>query len=327
MHRRDFITLLGGAAAAWPLAARAQQPGMPVIGFVHAASSAYFSQLAPAFSQGLKEGGYVEGQNVAIEYRWAENRYERLPALVAELVAHRVVVIVAAGGTRPAAAAKAATPTIPIVFVSAADPVKTGLVTSLNRPGGNVTGVSLIGSALEGKKLGLLHEVVPRVSTIAALIDSNYPDAQAQLNEVQAAAGRIGVQLVPLTVDKESDIDGAFARFAQRGAGALLVGEDVMFAGRREQIVALAARYALPAIYFQKEFVAAGGLISYGPHFADGYRQAGIYVGRILKGEKPADLPIVQPTRFELVVNLKTAKTLGLEIPPMLLATADEVIE
>jgi putative tryptophan/tyrosine transport system substrate-binding protein len=327
VRRRDFVALVGGAAALWPLAARAQQPEMPAIGLVHGASSAYFVQLAPAFARGLKEGGYVEGQNVAIEYRWAEGRNERLPALVAELVAHRVAVIVAAGGTRPAAAAKAAAPTIPIVFVSAADPVKTGLVTSLNRPGGNVTGVSLIGSALEGKKLGLLHEVVPRVSTIAALIDSNYPDAQAQLNEVQAAAGRIGVELVPLTVDKESDIDDAFATFAQRGAGALLVGEDVMFAGRREQIVALAARYALPAIYFQKEFVAAGGLISYGPHFADGYRQAGIYVGRILKGEEPADLPIVQPTRFELVVNLKTAKTLGLEIPPMLLATADEVIE
>ena len=327
MRRRDFVALVGGAAALWPLAARAQQPEMQAIGLVHGASSAYFAQLAPAFAQGLKESGYVEGQNVAIEYRWAEGRNERLPALVAELVAHRVAVIVAAGVTRPAAAARAATPTIPIVFVSAADPVKTGLVTSLNRPGGNVAGVSLIGSALEGKKLGLLHEVVPRVSMIAALIDSNYPDAQAQLNEVQAAAGRIGVELVPLTVDKEGDIDDAFATFAQRGAGALLVGEDVMFAGRREQIVALAARYALPAIYFQKEFVAAGGLISYGPRFADGYRQAGIYVGRILKGEKPADLPIVQPTRFELVVNLKTAKTLGLEIPPMLLATADEVIE
>jgi putative ABC transport system substrate-binding protein len=238
-----------------------------------------------------------------------------------------VAIIVAAGGTRPALAAKAATSTIPIVFVSAADPIRTGLVASLNRPGGNVTGVSLIGSALEAKKLGLLHEVAPRVSTIAALIDPDYPDAKSQLDDVQAAAGRIGVQLVTLSANREGAIDAAFVTLVQRGAGALIVGEDVLFAALKEQIVALAARHAIPAIYFQKEFVTAGGLISYGPHFADGYRQAGVYVGRILKGEKPGDLPVVQPTKFEMVINLKTAKALGLEVPPTLLVLADEVIE
>jgi putative tryptophan/tyrosine transport system substrate-binding protein len=327
MRRREFIALLGGAAFAWPFAARAQQPGSPVIGFVHGASPSYFTQFAPGFRQGLKETGYVEGENIAIEYRWAEGHNDRLPALATELVARRVAVIVAGGGTRPAMAAKSATSTIPIVFISAADPIKTGLVASLNRPGGNVTGISLIGSALEPKKLELLHEVAPRVSTIAALIDPDYPDANSQRDEVQAAAARIGVQLIILSANKETDIDAAFATLVQRGAGALLVGEDVLFAALKQQIVTSAARHAIPAIYFQKEFVAEGGLISYGPHFADGYRQVGVYVGRILKGEKPADLPIMQPTKFELVINLKTAKTLGLEVPPMLLATADEVIE
>ena len=235
--------------------------------------------------------------------------------------------IVAGGGTTPAKAAKAATSTIPIVFISAADPVKAGIVDSLNRPGGNVTGVSLIGSALEAKKLGLLHEVAPGASTVAALINPNYADAKMQVDEVAAAAARIGVELVTLRAGNAADIDAAFASLLERGAGALLVGEDVEFAALRRQIVALAAHHAIPTIYFQKEFVAAGGLISYGPHFADGYRQAGIYVSRILKGEKPAELPIVQPTKFEMVINLKTAKALGVEIPPMLLATADEVIE
>ena len=327
MRRREFISLLGGAMASWPLATRAQQPGLPVIGFVHGASPGYFAQMAPGFSQGLKEAGYIAGQNLAIEYRWADGHNDRLPVLAAELVARRVAIIVAAGGTRPALAAKAATSTIPIVFVSAADPIRTGLVASLNRPGGNVTGVSLIGSALEAKKLGLLHEVAPRVSTIAALIDPDYPDAKSQLDDVQAAAGRIGVQLVTLSANREGAIDAAFVTLVQRGADALIVGEDVLFAALKEQIVALAARHAIPAIYFQKEFVTAGGLISYGPHFADGYRQAGVYVGRILKGEKPGDLPVVQPTKFEMVINLKTAKALGLEVPPTLLVLADEVIE
>jgi putative ABC transport system substrate-binding protein len=247
--------------------------------------------------------------------------------LAAELVARQVAVIVAGGGTTPAKAAKAATSTIPIVFISAADPVKAGIVDSLNRPGGNVTGVSLIGSALEAKKLGLLHEVAPGASTVAALINPNYADAQMQVDEVAAAAARVGVELVTLRAGNAAEIDTAFATLLERGAGALLVGEDVEFAALRRQIVALAARHAIPTIYFQKEFVAAGGLISYGPHFTDGYRQAGIYVSRILKGEKPAELPIVQPTKFEMVINLKTAKALGVEIPPMLLATADEVIE
>ena len=298
-----------------------------MIGLLHAASASYFAQLAPSFAQGLKESGYTPGQNVAIEYRWAEGHYDRLPALAAELVARQVAVIVAGGGTTPAKAAKAATSTIPIVFISAADPVKAGIVDSLNRPGGNVTGVSLIGSALEAKKLGLLHQVAPGASTVAALINPNYADAQMQVDEVAAAAARVGVELVTLRAGNAADIDAAFATLLERGAGALLVGEDVEFAALRRQIVALAARHAIPTIYFQKEFVTAGGLISYGPHFADGYRQAGIYVSRILKGEKPAELPIVQPTKFEMVINLKTAKALGVEIPPMLLATADEVIE
>jgi putative ABC transport system substrate-binding protein len=324
MRRRELLQVFGGALA-W-LAARAEQPG-PVIGLLHAASASYFAQLAPSFAQGLKESGYTPGQNVAIEYRWAEGHYDRLPALAAELVARQVAVIVAGGGTTPAKAAKAATSTIPIVFISAADPVKAGIVDSLNRPGGNVTGVSLIGSALEAKKLGLLHEVAPGASTVAALINPNYADAQMQVDEVAAAAARVGVELVTLRAGNAAEIDTAFATLLERGAGALLVGEDVEFAALRRQIVALAARHAIPTIYFQNEFVAAGGLISYGPHFADGYRQAGIYVSRILKGEKPAELPIVQPTKFEMVINLKTAKALGVEIPPMLLATADEVIE
>jgi putative tryptophan/tyrosine transport system substrate-binding protein len=322
MRRRELLQVFGGALA-WPLAAHAEQPGA-VIGLLHAASASYFAQLAPSFAQGLKESGYTLGQNVAIEYRWAEGHYDRLPALAAELVARQVALIVAGGGTTPA---KAATSTIPIVFISAADPVKAGIVDSLNRPGGNATGVSLIGSALEAKKLGLLHEVAPGASTVGALINPNYADAQMQVDEVTAAAARIGVELVTLRAGNAAEIDAAFATLLERGAGALLVGEDVEFAALRRQIVALAARHAIPTIYFQKEFVAAGGLISYGPHFADGYRQAGIYVSRILKGEKPAELPIVQPTKFEMVINLKTAKALGVEIPPMLLATADEVIE
>lgn len=326
MRRRELFHVLGGALA-WPLAARAQQPAAPLIGLVHAASPSYFAQLAPSFAQGLKESGYTEGQNVTIEYRWAEGHYDRLQELAAELVARQVAVIIAGGGTTPAKAAKAATSTIPIVFISAADPVKAGLVGSLNRPGGNVTGVSLIGSALEAKKLGLLHEVARGASTVAALINPNYADAQLQVEEVTAAAARIGVEVVTLRAATAADIDTAFATLLQRGAGALLVAEDVEFAALRRQIVTLAARHAIPTIYFQKEFVAIGGLISYGPHFADGYRQAGAYVGRILKGEKPADLPILQPTKFEMVINLKTAKALGIEVPPMLLATADEVIE
>ena len=298
MRRREFMALAGVTTMAWSLAARAQQSEMPVIGFIHSGSSSDVEEMTAAFSQGLREIGYIEGQNVAIEYRWAEGRYERLPRLITELIAHRVAVIFAGGGTAPAATAKAATSTIPIVFVSATDPVKADLVGSLSQPGGNVTGVSMLGSTLEAKKLGLLHELVPGTSTIAALINTNYPDAKSELNEIEAAANHIGVQLVALTVNAADDIDAAFATIVQRSVGALLVAQAPLFAVRREQIIALAARYSVPTIYFLREFVAAGGLISYGAHFADGYRQAGIYVGRILKGEKPANLPIVQPTKL-----------------------------
>jgi ABC-type uncharacterized transport system substrate-binding protein len=330
MRRREFLSLIGAAAAstmARPHVAPAGQPAPPLVGFMHIAAPAYFTHLAPAFSQGLKESGYVEGQNVTVEYRYAEGHYEQLPALAAELVARRVAVIVAAGGTGPAAAAKAATATIPIVFVSAADPLKTGLVASLNRPGGNVTGVSLIGSVLEAKKLELLHQATPHVLTVAALMNPDYPDVHLQVDELQTAAARLGLGLMALNANEASTIDATFATLVQRGAGALLVAEDPVFAALRAQIIALAARYAIPAIYFQKEFAVDGGLISYGTHFADGYRRAGVYVGRILKGESPADLPVEQPTRFEMVINLRTAKALGLEIPPTLLALADEVIE
>jgi putative ABC transport system substrate-binding protein len=281
----------------------------------------------PAFSQGLKEAGYVEGQNVTIEYRWAEAHYDQLPALAADLVNRQVAVIFAGGGTDPAKAAKAATTKIPIVFVGAADPVRTGLVASLSRPGGNVTGVSLLASSLDAKKLGLLRELVPQASVIGGLINPNYPDAKYQLEQFQAAAGHIGVEAIVLSAGTEVEIDTAFATLDQQHVGALVVGTDPLFGDRRDQLVALAARHSMPAIYFQKEFVNAGGLMSYGPHFANGYREGGLYVGRVLKGEKPANMPVVQPTKFELVINLKTAKALGLTIPPGVLAIAEEVIE
>jgi putative ABC transport system substrate-binding protein len=327
MRRRDFVTLLGGAAVAWPLAARAQQPVMPVIGFLSSVSSNYMALHAPAFRQGLNETGYVEGQNVMIEYRSAEGQYDRLPSLVADLVDRKVAVILATGGSDPAKAAKAATATLPIVFVSGADPVKAGIVTSLNRPGGNVTGVSLLGSALEAKRLGLLHEIVPGAASIGVLVNPKFPDADLQLRELQEAAGVIKQPINIVRASTESEIDMAFATVAQQGAGALLVVQDAFFVSQREQLVALAARYKLPAIYPQREFAEIGGLISYGTDFAGSYRQAGIYVGKILKGAKPADLPVMQPTKFELVVNLKTAKSLGLTIPESFLLRADEVIE
>ena len=325
MRRRELLQVFGGALA-WPLAARAEQPG-PVIGLLHAASASYFAQLAPSFAQGLKESGYTPGQNVAIEYRWAEGHYDRLPALAAELVARQVAVIVAGGGTTPAKAAKAATSTIPIVFISAADPVKAGIVDSLNRPGGNVTGVSLIGSALEAKKLGLLHEVAPGASTVAALINPNYADAQMQVDEVAAAAARVGVELVTLRAGNAAEIDTAFATLLERGAGALLVGAGAFTTSKRESIAALAARHAIPAMYVERQGAVAGGLMSYGPSQSEAYRQAGIYAGRIIKGEKPADLPVMQSTKFEFVLNLKTAKALGLTVPMIVQMTADEVIE
>jgi putative ABC transport system substrate-binding protein len=327
MDRRNFIALLTGAAAAWPTLARAQQPALPVIGYLHAASPQSVVDQVAAFRNGLSEAGFVEGQNVTIEYRWANGHYDRLPGLAADLVGRRVAVIFAAGGPDPARAAKAATTTIPIAFLSATDPVRAGLVPSLNRPGGNVTGVSIMGSLLEGKRLELLHELVPKASIIAVLIDPNYPAAQSESQDAQQAAARLGVTPTMLTAGTERDIDAAFAALVQRGAGALLVTQNPFFVSRREQLFALAARHELPTMYPLREYAVGGGLASYGPDFREGFRQAGIYVGRILKGTKPADLPVMQPTKFELVINLKTARALGLAVPDRLLALADEVLE
>jgi putative ABC transport system substrate-binding protein len=326
MKRREFIAGFGSAAA-WPIAARAQQPPMPVIGFLNAASPGPLRQQIAAFGEGLKESGYLEGQNVAVEYRWAEGQYNRLPALVADLARRQVSVIVSGGGAPAVLAAKAATTTIPIVFTAGADPVASGFVTSLNRPDGNVTGVYHFNSGLEAKRLGLLHEIVPKAMTIGVLVNPNFLDAERQLRDVQEAAVRLGVQLVVVRANAESDFDAAFSTVVQQRAGALLVCASPYFNTRREQLVILAARHALPAIYEWRDFAAAGGLMSYGTSLADAYRQAGVYAGRILKGAKPADLPVVQVIRFELVINLATAKALGIEVPPGLSARADEVIE
>ena len=327
MRRRDFITLFGVVAAAWPLAARAQQSAMPVIGFLHSASPGPFASAVAAFRQGLKEAGYVEGQNVAIEYRWAEGRYDRLPALAADLVGRQVAVIAAIAGSAPAQAAKAATATIPIVFVSGGDPVSEGLVASLNRPGGNVTGVSWIATALVPKQLELLRRSARNPAVIGALVNPTYPDHNLQLHELQEAGATIGQQIDVVRAGTARDIDTAFASLVQRGAGALIVANDPFFLNGRDQIVALAARHTTPTMYFSREFTAAGGLLSYGASPIDAARQGGIYAGKILKGEKPADLPVMQSTKFEFVINLKTAKALGLTMPTALLVRADEVIE
>jgi putative tryptophan/tyrosine transport system substrate-binding protein len=323
LKRREFISLVGGAAA-WPLAARAQQPAMPVIGFLRSTSSADSAHLVTAFHQGLKEAGFVEGQNVAIEFRWAENQIDRLPALVADLLRRQVAVIV--GNFNSTLAAKVATTTVPIVFTTGGDPVSDGLVTSLNRPGGNVTGVNFFGGVLGTKRLELLHQLVPQAKTIAVLTNLT-PDNEEERRDVQAAAEKIGLQLVSLNVNSERDVEAAFATFVQRGAGALYVGAGGFMNSHRERLVTLAARHALPASYAVREAVAAGGLMSYGASIPDAYRQAGIYAGRILRGEKPADLPVMRSVKFEFVLNLRTAKTLGLDVSPSLLAIADEVIE
>jgi len=326
VKRRELIALLGGAAAAWPLAARAQQP-MPVIGYLNGTSPAPSAQFVAAFRQGLNETGYAEGRNVTIEYRWAEGRYDRMTEMAADLVRRQVAVIVASGGAAAIASAKQATATIPILFVTGSDPVQTDLVASLNRPGGNVTGVHFFTVELESKRLGLLRDLVPNAATIAVLLNPTYPNAAFHLQEVENAARRAGQQIQILSASTEAEIDVAFARLPQLRAGALLVGADPFFNSRRDQIVALAARYAIAAIYEQRTFAQAGGLASYGTSQTDAYRQVGIYTGRVLRGEKPADLPVVQSTKFEFVINLKTAKALGLEVPPGLSSMADEIIE
>jgi putative ABC transport system substrate-binding protein len=326
MRRRDFVALLG--TAAWSCAARAQQ-AMQIIGFLSSVSPGPWAPLVAAFRKGLNEAGFIEGQNVTIEFRWAEGRYDALPEMADDLVRRRVGVIVATGGGPAAMAAKAATAAArtPVVFSGAGDPVKLGLVDSMNRPGGNVTGIHLFVIGLEPKRLELLRELVPNAGLIAVLLNPKNPEADSQVNFVQDAARAVGQPIQLLNASTEGEIDTAFAALVEQGAGAVLVGADPFFNSRRQQLVGLAARHRVPASYELREFAADGGLMSYGNNLAEAYRQVGVYAGRILKGEKPADLPVVQPTRFELVINLKTARALGLDIPPTLLARADEVIE
>jgi putative ABC transport system substrate-binding protein len=312
---------------AWPLAARAQQQPIPVVGFLHSGVRDMFARPVAAFHQGLGEAGFVEGRTVAVEYRWAENHYDQLPAMAADLVSRGVKVIATPGSTPAALAAKAASAEIPLVFLIGNDPVKLGLVTSLNAPGGNVTGISFLINALEAKKLEVLHELVPAASTIGVLLNPTNPIVETQLKDVQQAGRALDLKIIALNVGSEADIGAAFATMLEQHAGALLVTADPALTSWRDRMIELAARHAIPAVYHLREFTDAGGLISYGTSLSDGYRQVGVYVGRILKGARPADPPVVQPTKFELVINLKTAKTLNLDIPAKLLATADEVIE
>jgi putative ABC transport system substrate-binding protein len=327
MKRRQFITLLGGAAVAWPLAARAQQPAMPVVGYLYAGAPEASTHLVAAFRKGLSETGYVEGQNVAIEYRWTHNEFDRLLELAADLVRRRVTVIAAPGSAAAAVAAKAATATIPVVFSGGADPVQAGLAASLNRPGGNVTGVTTMNAEAGTKRLGLLHELLPQAVRFAVLVNPINSLTEPFVTDLRAAATVFGTQIDVFNCSTIGEINTAFVSLAQRQTDALVVGVDTLFLNRRVQVATLAAHHRLPAIYTLREQAEVGGLMSYGSSFSDLFRQTGIYVGRILKGERPADLPVLRASKFEFVINLQTAKTLGLDVPPTLLARADEVIE
>ena len=327
MKRREFITLLGGAAVAWPVAASAQQPAMPVVGFLSALARDDRPNLTEAFRRGLAEAGYVEGRNVTIEYRFADNQYARLPMLAGDLVARKVAVINAGGGGGAVLAAKAATTTVPIVFLTGGDPIQEGFVGSLNRPGGNLTGISWFGTMVAAKALGLLHELVPGAALVGLMVNPNLPEAARTQNDAREAARTLGRELLVMQASTTADIHAAFASLRQRRAGALLVGGDPFFTARRQQIVTLAIRDAIPAMYPNREYTAEGGLMSYGNDVADGYRRAALHVARILKGEKPSELPVDQAVKFEFVINLTAAKALGIEVPPTLLSRADEVIE
>jgi putative ABC transport system substrate-binding protein len=328
MRRRAFISLIGGAATvAWPVAAHAQQPAMPVVGFLHSASAEPNASLVKAFRKGLFDAGWVEGQNATIEFRWAEGQDARLPELAADLVRRKVSVIATPGSTPAALAAKAATTTIPIVFASGADPVAVGLVGSLNRPGGNVTGIGFESVEIAGKAFELLHELLPNATRITALINPTSTFSGAIRKKIQASAAALGLQLDVLNANSDSEIDNAFASVAQQPGASIMIGPDPFYTSRRAQIVSLAARYTVPAMYVVREFVEGGGLISYGPDLTNAYREAGTYTGRVLKGDKPAELPVMLPTKFDMVINLKTAKLLGITVPDKLLALADEVIE
>ena len=329
MRRRDFIKVITGSAAAWPLAVRAQQSAMPVVGFINTLNSAdqIASDLLAAFRQGLKETGFIEGQNVAIEYRWAQGQYERLPEFAADLVRRKVDVIAATGGEPSPQAAKAATQTIPIVFTANGDPVREGLVASVNMPGGNVTGLTIFGPAAVTKRVELMHELVPQASVIGYLMNPNHPSGEIEMQAAETAARSLGKKMPVFKASNEPDLDATFATMVQQQIGALVVASDPFFWSRRGEVVSLAARYGLPAIYYLPEFARAGGLMAYGNNLPDAYRLVGVYVGRILKGEKPGDLPVMQSTKFEFVINLKTAKALGIEIPISMQLLADRVIE